>query len=914
NGAVFVTTAGGTTPYSYNWGSGAGTNEDTLNLTAGTYTVTIQDGNGCSLTLDTTITEPQLLDVVLDSLHNVNCNGELNGGVFVSVTGGTTAYSFNWSNGVTTEDNNNIAAGNYAVTVTDAHGCTDTLSATITEPTILNAVLDSVHAVSCNGSNDGAIYVTISGGTTAYSFNWSNGSTNEDATTLTAGTYNFTVTDAHGCKDTLSATVTQPQALAIRIDSVHQVHCHGGNDGAIYITPSGGTTAYNFNWSNSTSNEDATTLVAGHYTVTLTDAHGCTITRDTTITEPSSLIASLDSVRNEKCFGDANGATFTHITGGVAPYAYLWSNGAVTQNLNAVAAGTYTLTVTDANGCTDTTVATITQPQLLDITLDSVRNVKCFGQSNGGVFTSVIGGTGPYTYVWTNGAGTVQDPINLPINTYAVTVTDAHGCTDTLSAVITQPAVLTVAVDSFKNVSCNSGNDGAVYITANGGTLNYSFAWNNTLVTEDNTGITAGTYTVTVTDAHACTATVAQVITQPAAIAIAGVVTNEKCFGDANGAVDITVSGGTAGYTFNWSNGATTEDITAVAAGNYIVTVTDAHSCTATASFTVNQPDSISSVSSTSLVTCPGGSNGAAGVLASGGNSPYSYLWSNGSHLSSISGLTDGTYTVTITDSKGCAAVRTLVVGTIPPMQVSAVVNNMPCDQVLGSIDLSVAAGTPGYQFHWSNNYVAEDPTKLPEGTYSVTITDANGCVKDSTFTIVNTHSFTVKASEAVTIQLGDGTTISATATGSSEVQYNWTPINGLTSPDLPSTEASPVKTVTYTVHAVDTNGCLANDTVTVFVIPNHDLYVPNAFSPNADGNNDYFEFYGNKKAIRYVVIKIFNRWGEKVFESNDINFMWDGYYRQVIQEPGVFVYTMDIAFMDGYQVRDQKGSITLIR
>ena len=263
---------------------------------------------------------------------------------------------------------------------------------------------------------------------------------------------------------------------------------------------------------------------------------------------------------------------------------------------------------------------------------------------------------------------------------------------------------------------------------------------------------------------------------------------------------------------------------------------------------------------------------------------------------------------------KGCSAVRSVVVGTIPPMQLSAIVYNMPCDQVKGVIDLSVTGGTPGYTYSWSNGETNQDIIKLEEGTYSVTVRDANGCTVDSIFTVVNTKSFWVEASDAVTIQLGDGATISAQATGSNQVQYNWTPTAGLNNPNNQSSDAAPEKTVTYTVTAIDTNGCIATDTVTVFVIPNHDLYIPNAFSPNADGSNDFYEFFGNKKAIRYVDMKIFNRWGELVFQSNDINFMWDGYYRGELQNPGVFVYVMDIAFQDGYQVFDQKGSITLIR
>ncbi len=271
-----------------------------------------------------------------------------------------------------------------------------------------------------------------------------------------------------------------------------------------------------------------------------------------------------------------------------------------------MAAGTYTVTVTDANACTKTLSATITQPSALTLSKTQV-DVLCNGNSTGSIDLTVSGGTSPYTYAWSNSA-TTQDISNLVAGTYTVTVTDANACTKTISATIAQPSALTLSKTQV-NVLCKGNSTGSIDLTVSGGTSPYTYAWSNSATTQDISGLVAGTYTVTVTDANSCTKTISATITEPSAgLALSTTVTNSTC-GNSNGAIDLTTTGGTAPYTYSWTGGVTTEDRSNISAGTYTVTVTDANGCTKTVSATVNNIGGPVLNMTITNVTCFGGNN-----------------------------------------------------------------------------------------------------------------------------------------------------------------------------------------------------------------------------------------------------------------------------------------------------------------
>ncbi|MFN8393527.1 MAG: T9SS type A sorting domain-containing protein [Bacteroidia bacterium] len=717
--------------YTYSWSNGA-TTEDVGNLSVGTYSVTVTDANGCSTTSSFTLTEPAILAssgvaATYACGTNVSCNGASDGSIDLTATGGASclAYSYSWSNGATTEDVSNLAAGTYSVTVTDANGCSTTSSFTLTEPDQLR--VDAITSptfvcgtnVSCNGASDGAINLAIGGGATclAYTYQWSDGATTEDRTGLTAGTYSVTVTDANGCSTSGSITLTEPAILAssgvaATYSCGTNVSCNGAADGSINLTATGGAGCvnYSYSWSNGATTEDVSGLTAGTYTVTVTDANGCSTTSSFTLTEPailasSGVAATYACGTNISCNGSADGSINLSVTGGAscAAYSYSWSNGATTEDIGGLTAGTYTVTVTDANGCSTTSSFTLTQPAVLQRTLlvsathACGYNISCNGASDGTVNLEVGGGAScvAYTYQWSNGA-TTQDLSGLTAGTYTVTVTDANGCSFTDAITLTQPAPVALSLTAFTytcgyNVSCNGASNGIVGLTVTGGAscLAYTYQWSDGATTEDRTGLAAGTYGVTVTDANGCSATASITLTQPAPLAVTSLTSplhlgyNISCNGGNDGAITVAYTGGAtcqprtvalSGPVSGSQSGNGTNTFTGLVAGTYTVTVTDANGCTVSSTITLTQPTPVVSNAGPDQCILYGYTSGNCATLTgtqSGGVGPYTVRWNVGSSSGTLVGTTatvtvcpsvTTTYCFTVTDANGCSTTDCMVV------------------------------------------------------------------------------------------------------------------------------------------------------------------------------------------------------------------------------------------------------------
>ncbi|MDO8366059.1 MAG: HYR domain-containing protein, partial [Saprospiraceae bacterium] len=728
-GSIDLTPSGGTIPYTYSWTGGA-TTQDHLNLAAGTYTVTVTDMNGCTKTLSATITEPTA--IILTETHvNAHCNGSSTGSIDLIVSGGTGAYTYSWTGGVTTQDRSGLAAGTYTVTVTDANACTKTLSTTITEPTTI--VLTETHVnVLCNGNSTGSIDLAPSGGTGAYTYSWTGGATTQDRSGLAAGTYTVTVTDANACTKTLSTTITEASAVVLAETHVN-VLCNGNSTGSIDLTVSGGVSPYTYSWTGGVTTQDRSGLAAGTYTVTVTDANACTKTLSATITEATVVVLTETHV-NVLCNGSSTGSIDLTESGGVSPYTYSWTGGVTTQDRSGLAAGTYTVTVTDANACTKILSATITQPTVIALSTTQM-NVLCNGNSTGSIDLTVSGGTGAYTYSWTGGV-TTQDRSGLAAGTYTVTVTDANACTKTLSATITQPATI-VLTETHVDVLCNGALTGSIDLTVSGGVSPYTYFWTGGATTQDRSGLGFGTYTVTVTDANACTKTLSVSITETSPLVLTETHVNVLCNGNSTGSIDLSVSGGSSPYAYAWTGGATTQDRSGLVAGTYTVTLTDANNCTKTLSATITEPTLVVLSTTQVNVLCNGSSTGSIDLTVSGGVSPYTYSWTGGATSQDVSGLAAGTYTVTVTDANACTKTSSVTI-TQPTVIVLSAILTQPtnCFVANGSIDLSVSGGVPGYTYSWTGGTTAQDLLNVVEATYTVTVTDANGCTKTSSYTL----------------------------------------------------------------------------------------------------------------------------------------------------------------------------------
>lgn len=686
------------------------------------------------------------LTASIESSNDVSCNGGNDGSATATASGGTQPYSYSWSNGANGASATNLSAGNYTVTVTDNNGTQATDNITITQPSAISFSTNKSN-ISCYGANDGTANVQVSGGTSPYTYLWSNNATSASISQLSPGTYSVTITDANGCTTSTSLTISEPSLLEV-VASSNDVSCNGGNNGSASSIVTGGTAPYSYSWNNGTNNASVSGLSAGTYSVTVTDANGCTASSSTSIQEPTAISLST-STSDASCSQINDGSVNLSVSGGVGPYNYLWSNGETTEDLNNLASGSYSVTVTDQNGCTANTSATVNQQSTISASASS-SDVSCYGGSDGSVSVSASGGSSPYSYLWSNGSVT-ENVLGLSAGSFSVTVTDISGCTATASTNINEPSAL-VANESSADISCNGANDGVASVSVSGGTPPYSYLWNTGNTSATITGLSVGNYSVTVTDANGCIIQSSFNINEPALLTASTSPTNASCNGSNDGAVDLTVNGGTTPYTYNWSNGSSSQDLNGIGAGNYSVTVTDANGCEATSSSTVNEPTAILLSTSSSNISCNGANDGTINVISSGGTSPYSYEWNNGSTSSGLSGLTAGNYFVTVTDASGCTATDEVTLTEPATLSLLLSGTDASCDQTDGSVSASVSGGTAPYTYLWSNGATTVSISALDSGTYTLTVIDAQGCTANEnieiqkncgcTYATVNSNDF----------------------------------------------------------------------------------------------------------------------------------------------------------------------------
>lgn len=808
DGTVTVELTGGVPPYAYSINGVQFVSSPTFTgLASGNYVVTLRDSKGCTDFVNVTITQPSQLQAQIDSVFNIGCNGASSGAIYITVSGGNPTYNFLWSNGAITEDVTGLVAGTYNVAITDSKGCTASVGATISQPLPLFLNIASYRDLLCYNDSSGTIDITANGGVPPYSFVWSNGETTEDIYGLVPGTYSATVTDANGCQETISQSIVEPTQLASTISST-QVLCAGGANGSVDLDVTGGTTPYNYVWNNGAITQDLAAVSGGTYTVVIYDANGCSIVNSTIVTEAPPITLSV-SVTNVLCNGAATGSVTLTVNGGVSPYDYTWSNGASTQNLTGLTAGTYEVTVKDANNCTATISATVTQPSAM-VMNSSVVSVGCAGGADGSVDITVQGGVFPYTYSWSNGAVT-EDINNVSGGTFDVTVTDANLCTITATFTITEPTAITSSV-AGTDVTCNGANNGEADLTVSGGTTPYNFLWSTFQGSEDISGLDGGLYYVIITDANGCEKKDSVFIDEPTALVLTTVVTNISCFNANDGAIDLTVTGGSPAYTYAWSNGPTTQDLSSLPGGLYVVTVTDTQNCTATTSATIVNPTAIYANFIVKNPLCNGDTTGRIDLIGSGGTPPYVYAWSNGATTEDLINLGAGTYVVTITDSRNCSFVDSAVVTEPGQIFTSGVVKNVTCYGLAdGFVDITAYAGTLPYSYLWSTGQSTEDIFNIPGGNYYVTVTDANGCQAVSLYIITEPQPLGISLVKTDVTCYGAATgTLAVIPTGGSRPYYYlWNTF------DTDSSLAG-ITAGHYVVQLTDSNGCFIYDSIDV--------------------------------------------------------------------------------------------------
>ncbi len=716
----------------------------------------------------------------------------------------------------------------YAVILTPytGFGCPDTLYTHVTVSSLnVNAGNDTIK---CGTSTGVQLNATVGGntGTTTYLWSPSTGLScttcaNPIANPTVTTKYAVTVNDANGCSKT-DSVVVNVSSTNITL-TPQNVSCYGAANGSITTVVTGTKPPFTYSWNTTPvqTTANATNLPPGTYTITVTDSIGCTKTANASITQPTALATSLSKI-DALCNGTAGSATVTP-SGGTAPYTYSWNTtpvqtGATATNLPT---GTYIVQTTDARSCTKYDTISIIQTQAMGSSV-SKSDVLCNGGNTGSATVTVTGGISPRVYSWnTSPVQTTNAATGLTAGTYVLTTTDSIGCSRRDTVVIGQPTALNSST-AKTDVSCYGLNNGTAGVTASGGTTPYTYSWNTTPVqtTATITGLAPGTYISTITDANGCTKRDTIIINQPTALNTLTSNTTLNCFGNTNATASVSATGGTSPYTYSWNTTPvqTTTTATALGAGTYVVTSSDAHGCIKRDTLVISQPPLLTSARSSTNVNCFGGNNGTATVAPTGGTSPYTYSWNTtpAQTTATAVNLSAGTYIATITDSKGCIKLDTLII--TAPAVLSASLSKTDVSCFGGNNGVATATpsgGTAPYTYNWNTMPVktTASATALTAGTYIVTITDSKGCFRLDTITITQPTPLTATISSSF-IPCFEGTNGTATvvpAGGTQPYTYSWN-----TKPAQTGSTATNLGAGVYSVVVTDAKGCTTSikDTV----------------------------------------------------------------------------------------------------
>ncbi|MCK9206015.1 MAG: gliding motility-associated C-terminal domain-containing protein [Salinivirgaceae bacterium] len=848
---AIVSVIGGTAPYSYEWSTTA--TNDTVDLCGGDFQVTVTDARGCESVALVSVLEPDPIVLAFDST-NVACYGDSTGMVKVTATDGVGTYTYIWNDGAgsTTAQVNNLPAGTYTVTVTDGNMCPAIGSVTITQPTNPISVTYVTTPTNCN-SNTGSITLTPSGGTRftvgdPYTYTWAQYPllTGNVANGLAVGDYQVTIEDSLGCTlDTTITIVDNGDMLVTGFTMSQPVSCNSACDGAVrveFTTSSTGPFSYNWSGPVGVSGTDQTlTDVCGDstYFVTVTDVlTSCVADSSFVVPQPDSLKIQIVNQTDVLCFGDNSGTAEAAGVDGTSPYTYVWTNAAgdtlsTEATATNLAFGYSYIEVKDVRLCTYIDSVFIDQPTELTATTDSTAS-GC-GVNTGSVVVTPAGGTTPYTYLWDDATPGTTDSLvtNLAVGVYNVTVTDDHGCQLFKSVTVIDTSDLVVTLDSVRNVSCFGGTDGAAYITITGAVEPYTVEWSNLETTEDIIQLTAGNYSVTVTDKDLCSRVLDVTITEPLELTASAIVLNEPtCFGIATGTTEVTPSGGTGPYSYLWSDGQTTAVAIDLANGDYTVTVTDANLCTATAQVTLTEPEVITFDFESVRTTC-GDSIGQINVTnIAGGTGPYtvdwaSKAWEGGLYpepdsigTDTIRNLWVANYVAIVTDFNGCQLRDSMNLLDISNMTIELdYIDMVTCfGGTNGAILVHGQGGNEPYQYQWDSGDADSLLNDVPAGVYSVHVTDAGQCQRDTAFTITEPTEIVNQWVFTDSIVCHGETTASLYALisgGTPPYSYEW-----MNSADEPMSNDSSLTNVGpdwYYLTVTDAKNCLYLDSIEIF-------------------------------------------------------------------------------------------------
>jgi hypothetical protein len=846
----------------------AGTGLTTLSgLADARYECTATYGaNNCTAKGSFNLIQPTrvVASIAVTSNYNgseISCPGLSDGSLYASSTGGRGTHTYKWGSGDTTRILSGKPKGTYKVIATDGNGCVSAeVSETLDDPTSITAGI-SVKSdfkgvpISCNGSLDGKLQASASGGSGTITYKWNTGASGPDLIGLGEGTYTVTVKDANGCTIPASRTILDPDPVTASISLLSNynglpIKCNGSSDGKLQVIPAGGTSPYSYQWNagpTPTSNI-LNGIPAGTYSVIVKDDNNCPaiLNPSHTILPPDKVEASITpkfyNGKNLSCNNSSDGELKVSATGGTGAgtYTYSWSTGSASDKITSIPAGTYSVIARDKNDCPSSSVAhTMLVPTAVQASITALSDyngtaIRCYNSVDGTLKASARGGVGRYVYTWNNG---VIDSlrVNIGAGSYTVVAKDANNCSANTTYTVLNPQQVVANVTAFSNyngstIKCNGSSDGELEVNTTGGKAPYTYVWNTGSTGKYATGLPSGDYNVVATDLNNCPSQTANfTIVDPALVQASIVAVSDyngstiRCNGSSDGILDASVTGGTGGiYTYTWSNGFTGSRLSGIPAGSYTLIASDLNNCPSTlASFSISDPQpvqaaiEITSSYNGKAVRCYNTSDGAVEVVATGGTESFSYLWTTGDSGNELGGLAAGSYNVVALDENNCSDTAMVYLDAPEPLVsfISSISDyhgyGVSCFGLTdGFAEVTASGGMEGYSYSWlQTTELSSRLEQIGEGDYTVEVTDINGCTDTATASITSPQALSLDVVEKNHVSCYAGTDGSITVLaigGAGSFLYSIDSEDWISSPSF-----NLIKAGLHTFEVKDSNGCL---------------------------------------------------------------------------------------------------------
>jgi len=770
NGSILFAPTGFSGQINYAWTPNIGNSFILNNLSPGIYNCLLQDENNCQFNFSTTLNLQSTAPVLnIDSLWNVACFGSSTGGIICSASGGLAPYQFQLpALSLQGPSFSNLPAGSYLVQLTDANNCTAQQTVALTQPQVLQLNAQITQTNLCFGDSAASIQLAFTGGVGPYAISWP--SLLEDSllqTSLPAGSYLTNLTDANNCTASISTTITQPPALVLNVLAQSNSTCTGANNGSISVLASGGTGTYSYFWpALGQSNQQQTNLAPGNYLVQVQDQNSCLQTLNINLTEPTALQAQLVSAQNPTCYGAANGQIAVAGSGGTAPYAFQWQMLQSHQTqLQALAAGTYSCLLTDANGCQAQLSHTLLNPPILQMSFLNSAPAFC-GQANGDLSVVFSGGTGPLQAVWSNNqlGSTIS---NVLAGSYQLVLTDSLGCSLTQSFSVPNVNGPTLNPGSLVSPTCHDTPDGQLSANVLDLPALQSISWTPAPPVGQGTlqiaNIGVGNYVCTVVDTNACVASLVLNLSAPAPLNLTlQAISNVSCSGGTNGSIQLMATGGTTPYNYVWpSLSGSTNVQTGLGAGSQLCIVTDSNNCTDSLLTIITEPTPLlAQVQVLQAPTCSYSQDGVLQAVGQGGTAPYTFLWQYNQQTSpTLIGIGTSPQTLIVNDAYNCIDSIDFMPYSLSNISVQVLSSPVTCEGYSdGQLELILTGGQIPYLISWSNGQTGTQLQNLQSGNYSASILDNLGCQDTTQVNLTTLSLLTASVSGTPVICAGTNT------------------------------------------------------------------------------------------------------------------------------------------------------------